>query len=159
MTPDTRLLTRKFAALALIVAMAAAGIAWSLASPRALTEVHLDTAACSLNAGPCSHRLPNGVTVHFTITPHPVPVLEDIRLDARFDGPPPDRADVDLNGVTMKMAPNRPQLLRAPDGHYRATTALAICITGAMQWQALLALDYGPTRYVLPFTFDAGHPT
>ncbi|MCB1963543.1 MAG: hypothetical protein KDF24_10315 [Rhodocyclaceae bacterium] len=157
MTPQSRRLARKLATLGAIVAAAAFGLALSLSPPTAPTEITLPEAACSLNQGPCTHTLPNGVTVRFSITPHPVPVLEDIHLDAGFDGPPPDHADVDLNGVTMKMAPNRPTLARATDGHYRATTALAICITGAMQWQAILALDYGATRYLLPFTFDAGH--
>ncbi|KAA3654705.1 MAG: hypothetical protein DWQ11_03990 [Proteobacteria bacterium] len=157
MTESLRSLTPKLTALgALLALLAAAWYGWhQWTAPPA--EVLLPRAACDLNAGPCTEALPNGATVRFAISPHPIPVMEDLTLSARFTGETPDRVAVDLNGTTMKMAANQPQLLPVGKQDFEGQTALSVCITGAMQWQALLAVDYGRTRYLLPFVFDSAH--
>ncbi|WP_323002217.1 hypothetical protein [Denitromonas sp.] len=159
MTESLRSLTPKLTALAAVLALLALALyGWHLwtAPP---TEVLLPRAACDLNAGACTEALPNGSTVRFTIGPQPIPVMEDLTLQARFTGETPDHVMVDLNGTTMKMAANQPQLLPVGTGDFEGKTALSVCITGAMQWQALLSVDYGRTRYLLPFVFDSAHPT
>ncbi len=159
MTETFRSLTPKLTALGAVLALLAAALyGWQLwtAPP---TEVPLPRAACDLNAGACSQTLPTGTTVRFAIGPQPIPVMEDLDLSADFTGEPPDRVTVDLNGTTMKMAANQPQLLPVGNKRFEGKTALSVCITGAMQWQAVLQMDYGRTRYLLPFVFDSAHST
>jgi hypothetical protein len=157
MTESLRALAPKLIALGGIVALLAFSLyAWH-AWTAAPTEVQLPQAACDLNAGACTQTLPTGATVHFAIGPQPIPVMEDIDLSADFTGGTPDRVMVDLNGTTMKMAANQPQLLPVGNNRFEGKTALSVCITGAMQWQATLQVDYGRTRYLLPFIFDSAH--
>ena len=157
MTETFRSLTPKFTALGAVLALLAAALyGWHLwTAPPA--EVLLPHADCDLNTGACTQTLPTGVTVRFTIGPQPIPVMEDLDLNADFTGETPDRVMVDLNGTTMKMAANQPQLLPVGNNRFEGKTALSVCITGAMQWQATLQVDYGRTRYLLPFIFDSAH--
>ncbi|TVO67202.1 hypothetical protein [Denitromonas ohlonensis] len=157
MTESLRSLTPKLTALGgVLAALAAALYGWQVwtAPP---TEVLLPRSSCDLNAGACAQTLPTGATVRFAIGPQPIPVMEDLDLKADFTGKTPDRVAVDLNGTTMKMAANQPQLQPVGNNRFEGKTALSVCITGAMQWQAVLQVDYGRTRYLLPFVFDSAH--
>lgn len=159
MTESLRSLTPKLAALAGVLALLGGALYAWYGRDATPTEVWLPQAGCDLNAGACRQALPNGTSVVFAITPHPIPSMEDLTLSAAFSGATPERVGVDLNGTTMKMAANQPQLLPVGGNRFEGKTALSVCITGAMQWQAVLSADFGDTRYQLPFVFDSAHDT
>ncbi|MBT0963112.1 hypothetical protein [Denitromonas iodatirespirans] len=145
------------ASLAGVLALLAAALYGWYARNATPTDVWLPRATCDLNAGACRQTLPNGASVVFAITPHPIPSMEDLTLSAAFSAATPERVDVDLNGTTMKMAANQPRLLPVGNNRFEGQTALSVCVTGAMQWQAVLSAEFGGTRYNLPFVFDAAH--
>lgn len=157
MTESLRSLIPKMATLAGVLTLLATALYGWYARSAPPTEVWLPRAGCDLNAGACRQTLPNGASVVFAINPHPIPSMEDLTLSAAFSGATPDRVDVDLNGTTMKMAANQPRLLPVENNRFEGQTALSVCVTGAMQWQAVLSADFGRTRYNLPFVFDSAH--
>jgi hypothetical protein len=60
---------------------------------------------------------------------------------------------VDINGVNMKMPPNRGQLKQQAPGVYRGQAGLMFCSLRAMEWEMVVEIDNGNTQLNVPFRF------
>ncbi len=114
---------------------------------------------CNLHRGPCSVDVGSG-RLELSISPRPIPLLEQITIDVRAIGIEPRRIDADLAGIGMNMGYNRPQLLplngtgSKGEVHYQATTTLPACITESMNWELALLVDTQTEFVLIPFRFS-----
>lgn len=139
----------------LIVALIAGSAYLFVRSPPADVTVAPEP-GCDLHRAACTARLPDGSSMELSILPRPIPLLATLQVEVRLASLAAERAEFDLAGAEMAMAPNRTQLVRAAPGIYRGTTTLPVCVTGKMKWQATVILETESRRIAIPFSFVSG---
>lgn len=137
-------------AAALVLAVLAKMLFLAPAGP---TVLPLDE-TCSLSRETCSVRLPDGGTLKFSLGQRPVPLLKPLTLEISIAGSNANPVEVSFTGVDVSMAYNRAYPAPATDGVYTAQTALPLCATGRMVWQAAVLLEKGDDRLLVPFRFE-----
>lgn len=155
--PPSRIRAGWWAALGLLVAAAAGGLAyqaWPILFPSVTAAAPLDP-DCDLRTGPCSGRLPGGGTVRFGIEPKAIPVLKPLTLTVRLEGVEARGVEVDFAGTDMNMGYNRVALRGVAPGLWRGEGMLPICVRDVMSWEAKVLLDTADGRMAAPFRFDA----
>jgi hypothetical protein len=65
------------------------------------------------------------------------------------DAPAAVAVAAEFSMLGMDMLPNRHQLVRAPDGRWRASIVLPVCVSGRTDWR--LALTVNEKRASVPF--------
>jgi len=127
-------------------------------SPLLLPKADLTLAApagCDLHRSSCRIEFPSGGSVELSITPHPIPVVKPLKVEAAVAGLSPRKVEIDFAGVTMDMGYNRLTLLPADTGRYAGETTLPVCVTGRMEWLATLMVETDRQRIAIPFHFAA----
>jgi hypothetical protein len=125
---------------------------WFTSSPLKVETVGYD-ADCDLRAGPCKISLKNGATVSFSIEPRSIPVAEELQLEVSVSGQQVDEVVVDINGLVMKMPPNRVELKKVGNGHFTGKGGLSFCSRNAMEWETVVELDTENKKIKVPFRF------
>lgn len=123
-------------------------------SPMLLPKVDLTLQpdpACNLQQQACSVALPEGGSIALTFGTRPVPLVKPFDLSVTVNGIRASRVEVDFSGVEMNMGFIRPELSLRSDGHYVATSALPVCVTGAMDWQVTVLIETFTQRIAIPF--------
>lgn len=143
---------------ALVGALAAALVLAVLAKavflvPRGPTQLVLDE-TCSLSSETCALSLPEGGRLEFALGPRPVRLLSPLKLEIRVSGSNARALEVDFTGANAPMAFNRAYLNPRENGVYSAQTALPVCATGHMVWQATVLLENGSHKILAPFHFE-----
>lgn len=141
------------ALLVLVLAGIGAVVYWHSLDDR--VEV-LPDPSCDLNAEPCGAALPGGARVFLSIAPRPIPTVQKLDILVTVTGVWPDKVEVNFAGVGMNMGYNRPALSRQSDGTYIGQTALPVCVSQRMRWQATVVLRRPGQNVSIPFRFDAG---
>ena len=112
--------------------------------------------SCDLNRGECSVTLASGQHARFSIAPMPVPLMQPLTLRLQAPGlPPTTRVSVDFDGVDMHMGFNRTTLRADGMGDFAGSTVLPVCATGAMRWQASVAVEGEPAPIRFVFSVAA----
>lgn len=106
---------------------------WPVLYPTVI-ETAKDNPDCDLHQGPCTLAFADGATVTFAITPRPVEMMEPIALHVRTQGIEPWSVAVDIQGVSMNMGYNRPELVEEAPGSFTGSTILPICVRERMDW-------------------------
>lgn len=156
MTLSNKPLVATIAALILAI-IAAVAAKFLLAPPGEITVTAPLNTACDLQIGPCSSDIPGGGRIEFTIAPHPIPLLQPLRLSVKVQGLDARTVEVDFTGVDMNMGYNRPRLQRENNGQFSGQTTLPVCITGRMAWQAVVVVTSDKTKVAAPFHFITSH--
>ena len=114
-------------------------------------------AGCDLHQGACRATFPDGSAVELALAPRPIPDDAAITLRLRTADFTPRSVDVDLNGETMNMGPNRTELTPVGEGEWSGSTALNACVTGRMTWVLSVRAKVGGGVRVARFRFEVGH--
>jgi hypothetical protein len=139
---------------ALVAVLALAVLAKTLfLVPRGPTLLALDE-TCSISSETCAMPLPGGGRIEFALGPRPVRLLSPLKLEISVFGSHARALEVDFTGVNSPMAFNRAYLIPSGNGVYGAQTALPVCATGRMVWQATILLENGKRRMLAPFRFE-----
>lgn len=139
---------------ALVAALVLAVLAKALfLVPHGPTLLALDE-TCSLNRETCAMPLPDGGRIEFSLGPKPVPLLSPLKLEIRVSDSNARALEVDFSGVNTPMAFNRAYLVSSGNGVYGVQTALPVCATGRMVWQATVLLENGERQILAPFRFE-----
>ena len=129
---------------------------WPLLFPAVAESAPLD-ADCDLRAGPCAASFPGGGTLHFSIEPRTIPLVEQLRLDVAVRGPAVQSVEVDFSGVDMNMGFNRVQLSPrqgAEAVHASGAAVLPVCVRNRMAWEAKVMVRTERGLLVAPFRFE-----
>lgn len=110
------------------------------------------TSDCDLGAGPCSVRFDESHEITLSITPRPIRVVSPLTVEARFSGRG-SNAKVTFTSTTMDMGTMRVALAPGDDGVSSAKTALPLCTTSTMQWQARIDVDLDGEAHHAIFAF------
>lgn len=111
-------------------------------------------AACDLSLSACAIPLPDGGSLEIELGEKPVPLLERFPLRATVSDSRWQPVEVDFTGVNIPMAFVRAYLKSAPgEGEYAAHSALPMCATGRMEWQATVRLEKQGRQMLAPFRF------
>jgi hypothetical protein len=86
-----------------------------------------------------------GVVLRFSESPR---AMRPFAMEV--DAPRAVAVGADFTMPGMDMVPNRYELGRGPDGHWRAKVVLPVCITGRQDWS--LALTVGDQTALVPFS-------
>ncbi|SCZ64598.1 hypothetical protein [Thiohalomonas denitrificans] len=126
-----------------------------LLSPTAQVNVPLDP-ACDLTETACSSRVPGGGEVKLSLTPRPIPVMEEIRIEVQIEDIQAESVEVDFAGVDMNMGFNRYHLTRTEGegGGFRGIGVLPICIRDRMAWEATVMIQSDDGLIAAPFRFE-----
>jgi hypothetical protein len=120
-TPAHRSLLVDFAILLALAAVAVIGYLYSpLLLPKSDVSATPDP-GCDLNRGACRARLPDGGQVELSLSPHPIPVVRPMKIQAQISGPAAaaiDRMELDFAGITMNMGYNRVTLSPLGNGRF-----------------------------------------
>ena len=109
---------------------------------------------CDLRAGPCETRLPNGARVSFSVLPRSIPVAKTLEVEVKVAGLAVDDVTLDLNGVNMRMPPNRVRLKASKPGQFDGQAGLMMCSRNAMEWEALVELKTPDHKLIqVPYRF------
>ena len=155
MTQSRRPILFDLSIIAVLAAIAAVGYRLSpLLLPKADVTV-MPAPGCDLHRQSCLVDLPGGGTVELSITPHPIPVIKPLRIDATLTGLTADNVELDFAGATMNMGYNRVALQAAQPGRYSGQATLPVCVTGRMKWVATLMVASGRRHIAIPFHFEA----
>lgn len=114
----------------------------------------LPASACDLNRGPCSLPTHWG-PLRLELSPRPLPVLQPILIDARFDAANDAIINASLEGVEMDMGPNLVALERLDDRRLAGRLSIPICLTGRMKWRLALRIKDGRQAQTADFVFEA----
>jgi hypothetical protein len=110
--------------------------------------------ACDLSMTACTIALPDGGSLEIDLGKKPVPLLSRFPLRARVSDSRWQPVEVDFTGINIPMAFVRAYLKPAPDeGEYAAHSALPMCATGRMEWQATVRLEKQGRQMLAPFRF------
>lgn len=124
-------------------------------SPPAPTGASPATSAgCDLNRERCTADTRWG-PLHLELSPRPLPVLNPIALEVRFDRANQARISAQLDGVDMDMGPNLATLQRVDGQTLRGQLIIPICLTGTMQWRLRLVIKDGAQEQTADFSFAA----
>ena len=115
-----------------LVALAAiVGSGCDKPAPQAGTVICRDpVAGCRFEVGG------KGVVLRFSESPR---AMRSFLMEVDAPSAVAVRADVMMPG--MDMVPNRYELDRGPDGHWRAKVLLPVCISGREDWRLALTVD------------------
>ncbi len=143
-----------------------AGIAFALAAAifgviafklipllRPSADLTLPAKRCNPSLERCAATLPDGGQIVLSIRPLPIRPLQTLHLDVEVSHLQTEKIEIDFDGTQMRMGYNRPQLTGA-NGHFRGTTILPVCVTGAMEWVATVLITTRDKRIAAPFIFD-----
>lgn len=155
-TVSNKSLVVAIAALALAIAAAVAAKLLLAPAGEIVFTAPLDT-ACSLQNGPCASDLPGGGRIELAIAPRPIPLLQPLNLSVKVQGMKARAVEVDFTGVDMNMGYNRPKLQREGSGLFSGQTTLPVCITGRMEWQAVVVVSGDKGKVAAPFRFVTSH--
>lgn len=110
--------------------------------------------ACDLNRERCTTATRWG-NLNLELSPRPLPVLNPIAIEVRFDRANPTRIHAQLDGVEMEMGPNLATLQRVDGQTLRGQVIIPICLTGTMKWRLRLVIGDGPQEQTADFVFEA----
>jgi hypothetical protein len=146
------------AIIALIIAISGAVGAklWLRPNPANTVSAELN-ASCDLHAGPCTSILPGGGRIELSIEPRPIPLLRPLSLVVRVEGLDARMVEIDFTGVDMNMGYNRPELKRENGNRFTGQATLPVCITGRMEWQAMVLVTTNDIKAAAPFRFVTTH--
>lgn len=146
---------------AILLALATVAVIGYLYSPLLLPKSDVSAVpdpGCDLNREACRASLPGGGQVELSLSPHPIPVVRPMKIQARVSGPAAaavDRMELDFAGVTMNMGYNRVTLSPQGNGRFAADASIPVCITGRMGWRGTLIVTTDRRRITVPFEFEA----
>jgi len=116
---------------------------------------------CSLHLEPCSSPLPMGGRMIFEINPKQPDPTQVLYLSARFQQIEPQAVRVRFKGETMNMGYLEHVKYELPRKDTTDETilfsgigGLSVCISGLMEWIALVNIQVGDTIYEVPFRFE-----
>lgn len=109
---------------------------------------------CDLNHQRCTADTRWG-RLGVELSPHPMPVLDPISIDVRFDRANETRITAQLDGVGMDMGPNLATLQRIDGQTLRGRLIIPICLTGTMKWRLRLLISDGTQEQTTDFSFEA----
>lgn len=144
--------------LAIVLVLAAIAIVGYKYSPLLLPKADLTltpTAGCDLHRQSCRAELPGGGAIELNITPHPIPVVKPLHVEATMSGLTARKVEIDFAGATMNMGYNRLTLQAASPGRFVGEATLPVCVTGRMEWLVTLLVETDRQRIAVPFRFDA----
>jgi hypothetical protein len=145
--------------LAMILALIAIAVAGHQYSPLLLPKADVTAVidpGCDLHKGPCAATWPQGGRLEFSVTPHPIPYLQPLRVEAAVSGVQPGKVEVDFAGETMNMGYNRIELKPSGDGRHAGEASLPVCVSGSMDWIATVIVEAGGQRITAPYRFATG---
>lgn len=142
------------ALLLMLVMFAWSGYQQGLFGPAeiSVTRVAFD-ADCDLRAGPCLTTLEDGSTVSFGIQPRSIPVAETLDIEVKVSGRDVESVTIDLNGVDMKMPPNRVKLKSSGKSEFNGQAGLMFCTLSAMEWETVVELTTPNGQVNVPYRF------
>jgi hypothetical protein len=144
--------------LAIVLVLAAIAVVGYRFSPLLLPKADLTLApmpGCDLHRQSCRVELPDGGAIEFSITPHPIPVIRPLQVEATITDLAADKVEVDFAGIAMDMGYNRITLQPTESGRYVGQATLPVCVTGRMEWLATLMVESRGRHIAVPFRFDA----
>jgi hypothetical protein len=144
--------------LAIVAVLAAIAAVGYRLSPLLMPKADLTFApspTCDLHRQSCRVNLPGGAAIELSITPHPIPVVRPLQVDATLSGLSADKVELDFSGATMNMGYNRVTLQSSQPGRYSGQATLPVCVTGRMEWVATLMIASGREHIAIPFHFEA----
>jgi hypothetical protein len=110
---------------------------------------------CDLHRSPCYAVGAEVGRVSLSITPQPVPVLDELQLEVRLQGVEAETVEIRFTGVDVDMGLLRYPLSAVGEGVFRGPGWLSVCSQRRMTWQALVWIE-GPQGVIrVPFYFDA----
>lgn len=109
---------------------------------------------CDLNHERCTADTRWG-KLNLELSPRPLPVLNPIAIDVRFDHANETRITAQLDGVDMDMGPNLATLQRVDGQNLRGQLVIPICMTGTMNWRLRLLISDGTQQQTADFSFAA----
>lgn len=122
------------------------------------TEVTLaPSSACDIQHNACAHNLPDGGRLTVSFGGQPVPLLKSFPIHVDLQGVTPSNVAIEFEGTEMNMGLIRVELAPSGGGGYTGNTALPVCVTGSMVWQAKVLVEAGRQRIGVPFLFTTGH--
>lgn len=111
-------------------------------------------APCDLQQAACVARDTAGHSLRFSITPTPIPLMQDLTVRVEPEGVQDMRSTrLSVTGVNMYMGYQPVDLVAGSDGVWRGKLVLPVCSLQTMQWQASLYLDTAATRFTAEFPF------
>jgi len=144
--------------LTIVLVLAAIAVVGYRLSPLLLPKADLTVTPapdCDLHRQTCRVDVPGEGTIELTITPHPIPVVRPLVVEAALSGVPADQVQIDFAGATMDMGYNRITLAPAQPGRYTGRATLPVCVTGRMAWLATLMIESRGRHIAVPFHFEA----
>jgi len=117
-----------------------------------ITHVAFDP-NCDLRAGPCVTTLQDGSTVSFGIEPRTIPVAKTLDIEVKISGRTVEAVTIDLNGVNMKMPPNRVNLKSSGKSNFKGQAGLMFCTLSAMEWETVVELKTSNGQINVPYRF------
>lgn len=109
---------------------------------------------CDLNRERCTAATRWGA-LNIELAPRPLPVLDPIAIEVRFDRANATQVSAQLDGVDMDMGPNLTKLQRVDDQTLRGQLFIPICLTGTMKWRLRLSIRDGAQEQTADFSFEA----
>jgi hypothetical protein len=143
-----------------LVALAAilVTVIWLL--PRYLAPVAAPTLStepdCDLGLGACS-ATEDGISLALELAPYQATALEPLHFQVRLKGASATAVTIYLEGRDMYMGLNSLALVPSTDepGLWLGTTALGICTTGEMVWQATVEAHTAAAPVSARYEFSA----
>lgn len=108
---------------------------------------------CDLRAGPCVTTLQDGSTVSFGIEPRIIPVAKTLDIEVKISGRAVEAVSIDINGVNMKMPPNRVKLKSSGKSDFNGKAGLMFCTLNAMEWETVVELTTEKGQINVPYRF------
>jgi len=113
---------------------------------------------CDLGAGPCTVDFDETHGITLSIAPRPIRVVSPLAVGARFRGAATN-AKVTFTSTTMDMGTLRVPLAPTDDGLFMSRTALPLCTTATMHWQARVDVDLDGEAHHAIFAFKTERST
>jgi len=111
---------------------------------------------CMIEQAACRADLAAGVAMEFSLAPRPLTAAAPLEIRVRIEGLEATNVRASFRGVAMSMGMHEVDLAPLADGSYLARTALPVCVSGRMQWEATIEIDTGARIFRQPFRFESG---
>lgn len=108
---------------------------------------------CDLRAGPCVTTLDDGSQVSFEIQQKTIPVAKTLDIEVKVSGLAVESIMLDINGVNMKMPPNRVELKPSGLSQFNGQAGLMFCTRDAMEWETVVELKTSKGQINVPYRF------
>ena len=112
------------------------------------------TTGCDLNRERCTADTRWGA-LNLELSPRPLPVLNPIAIEVRFDRAYASEVSAQLDGVEMDMGLNLATLQRVDGQTLRGQLIIPVCLTGTMKWRLRLIIKDGAQEQNADFSFEA----